>query len=198
MKSYKKTVGKCENKKCGRTDALEIAHRTGMERPKIIANILEDFVNGDGLISVDLEEFRKLFLDAHKPYEEKVKILCSKCHIEYDKANDASIIEEIKNEDYVEQKRFLSDECENSNNKKEKLPIEYEPIDKDEFKNSILESKEAVLHYYLKNGKDYFKIWNASKLSESSDIKQNVRSRTELRQGTWQKLGIIKVKVIVE
>jgi protein-arginine kinase activator protein McsA len=81
-KNYKKEKGKCEH--CGTTqETLEAAHLTGRERPKIIEEILSNFKNGE-VITVDLEVFENLFLEAHKPLNEIILVLCHSCHINYE------------------------------------------------------------------------------------------------------------------
>lgn len=63
-RNYKKEKGECEH--CSsKTEVLEAAHVTGRERPKIIEEILDGFRNGE-IITVDLEVFENLFLEAHK------------------------------------------------------------------------------------------------------------------------------------
>tara|TARA_R110002050_G_scaffold298320_1_gene461430 strand:+ start:601 stop:1326 length:726 start_codon:yes stop_codon:yes gene_type:complete len=81
-KTHKLGKGKCEH--CGSTtETLEAAHVAGRERPKIIEEILDEFRNGE-MITVDLEVFENLFLQAHEPIEQVILVLCRKCHNEYD------------------------------------------------------------------------------------------------------------------
>lgn len=81
-KSHKLNKGKCEL--CGSTsETLEAAHVSGRERPKIIEEILNEFRNGE-IITVDLEVFENLFLEAHEPIDKVILVLCRKCHNEYD------------------------------------------------------------------------------------------------------------------
>jgi len=81
-KNYKKEKGRCEH--CGsKAKTLEAAHVTGKERPKIIEEILDYFRNGE-VITVDLEVFENLFLEAHEPISEIILVLCRSCHTNYD------------------------------------------------------------------------------------------------------------------
>lgn len=89
-RNYKSEKGKCEH--CGSTaNTLEAAHVTGRERPKIIEEILDEFRNGE-IITVDLEVFENLFLQAHDPINEIILVLCRTCHNEYDSKQQETII----------------------------------------------------------------------------------------------------------
>lgn len=82
-RQYKKKIGKCEH--CGsRTKNLEAAHLEGKERPVIIANILQNY-REDEIINIDLDSFEDQFLSCHSPIENTIKVLCKKCHNDYDK-----------------------------------------------------------------------------------------------------------------
>ena len=78
---YKKTKNKCEE--CGSSEFLDAAHIRGKERPLLIANILGEFME-DGIIKVDINEFVPRFIEAHLPIESCIRILCKKCHRDYD------------------------------------------------------------------------------------------------------------------
>jgi hypothetical protein len=88
---YRKGVGKCEN--CGSSNGLEAAHVRGKERPLLIKNVLSEFIDGD-TIKVDLTEFEQRFELIHQPIEKTFKILCRKCHREYDNAPDDITMDE--------------------------------------------------------------------------------------------------------
>lgn len=82
-RKYKIQVGKCEH--CGAIDKqLDAAHIHGNERKTIIDSALEEFGHGD-YVDVDLNKFESQFIDAHKPIERIIKILCKDCHKIYDK-----------------------------------------------------------------------------------------------------------------
>ena len=70
---------------CGAIDKqLDAAHIHGNERKTIIDSALEEFGHGD-YVDVDLNKFESQFIDAHKPIERIIKILCKDCHKIYDK-----------------------------------------------------------------------------------------------------------------
>jgi hypothetical protein len=107
-RTYRKNIGKCEE--CGsRTKKLDAAHVTGKERPVLISNILNNFIDEKGIITLELQDFEDQFCIAHNPIETSVRILCKECHREYDKAQNSAepIIDESDEEiDYekIEQK----------------------------------------------------------------------------------------------
>jgi len=81
-RTYKQEIGRCEH--CESVNAtLEAAHVTGRERPVIIEEILQDYVNGE-IVTVDLEVFENRFKQAHDPISDVIKVLCRPCHIQYD------------------------------------------------------------------------------------------------------------------
>ncbi|HLF53242.1 hypothetical protein [Flavobacterium sp.] len=84
-RNHRKKIGKCQE--ClSKTSKLDAAHITGKERPIIISDILKDFIDGE-IVTVDLQEFEDRFLKAHDPIESTIRILCKKCHGEYDKVS---------------------------------------------------------------------------------------------------------------
>lgn len=186
-KKYKKEVGKCEI--CGSQNNLQTAHVHGFERPALIAQVLQEFEK-DGIVEIDFNVFREKFTEAHLPFENKVKILCSKCHHEYDKKDN--VVEELpQSAEKINQETV-------STGTGDKLIVEYKPSDMQEFKDIILESKRGTLHYFFEDGTSQYKDWKAERLSEDSDIKHNIRSRAELRQDHWKRNHIKKVIVVAE
>ena len=83
-------------------------------------------------------------------------------------------------------------------NNKGLLPITLCPSDPDIFKQQLLASKTALIETSYTDGKVEQKIWNASKLSASSNVFRNLRSRPEYRSGNWQSRNIAKVHVKVK
>lgn len=91
-KKYKKKIGKCEA--CGsRTKKLEAAHVHGMERPKITAQILQNYTE-ENIVNINLHAFEEQYLESHKPIEEIIKVLCKPCHREYD--NSKTKVDSVK------------------------------------------------------------------------------------------------------
>jgi len=82
-KARKRKLGsKCEE--CGEKRELEAAH-IGTSRPALIQNALKSYEIGpDGKITVDLEEARRKILEAHKPIEKHIRLLCRECHEKLD------------------------------------------------------------------------------------------------------------------
>lgn len=81
--------GICEY--CGKKATLESAHRDGEERPMIIRKILEThFKKGPNYYDVNIEQFEKMFRDAHFPVVDHIFFLCRECHGKYDRAHTIS------------------------------------------------------------------------------------------------------------
>ena len=81
-KKYKKEIGKCEH--CGVSDlVLDAAHIDGRGRKDIIDSILKEF-RKDDIVEVNLKDFETMFIKAHQPINQTIKILCKKCHRAYD------------------------------------------------------------------------------------------------------------------
>lgn len=78
----KKTV-LCEC--CQQNKSLDAAHKRHLSRLDIIKKILdENYAVGKDLYRVNLVEFEKKFVEAHKPFEDTFYFLCSDCHDKYD------------------------------------------------------------------------------------------------------------------
>lgn len=76
--------GMCEY--CKNKEELQAAHVQGAERVKIIELILDRcFKVGDDEYLVDLDDFEKEFIKAHRPIDKNFHFLCHKCHSKYDK-----------------------------------------------------------------------------------------------------------------
>jgi hypothetical protein len=83
-RKYKKTVGACENSSCQSKEKLEFAHLIGKERPVLIGQVLESFVN-NGVVEIDLEVFEERLKRMHFPLKDTGLVLCNSCHGKYDK-----------------------------------------------------------------------------------------------------------------
>lgn len=108
-RKHKQEIGRCEH--CfTSSEILEAAHVTGKERPKIIEDILSQFKNGE-IITVDLEVFENLFLEAHDPIDEAVLVLCRSCHRKYDETTskvDLGVSNDVLNLREEPEKRLMS------------------------------------------------------------------------------------------
>ena len=78
---------------CGeKQKELDAAHVNGQERSTIIFNILDNtFRVGENEYKVDLDQFTKIYEEAHTPIEEKFHFLCKNCHRRYDKKEISEI-----------------------------------------------------------------------------------------------------------
>ena len=74
------------------------------------------------------------------------------------------------------------------------LPIEYIPSDTREFKRLLLE-RGAVIQEHYADGRTKERQWDAGRMTESSNVSGNLRSKTWYRSGTWQASGITKLVV---
>lgn len=75
------------------------------------------------------------------------------------------------------------------------LPITLEPEDPAAFKTMLLGSHRAEIHVIFTDGTVEVWPWSASRFTESSNVAGNLRSRSEFRQGEWQRRGIVRVLV---
>jgi hypothetical protein len=78
------------------------------------------------------------------------------------------------------------------------LPITLDPQDSADFLDALLRTKEAWLEVSYSDGRKEVRRWDASLMSTSSNVIGNLRSRPEFRNGTWQKNGIVSLRVSVE
>lgn len=177
---YKNDIGKCEH--CGITDTkFDAAHRNGMERPALIDKILSEHTNNN-VITVDLKIFEEKFKELHYPIHKVILVLCRNCHVEYDNKNSKT---PSPNEENIE------------HNNSDRLSIELEPMNVDDFKKLLLEKKEAQITVHYQNGEQEVKRWVAARFTQTSNVFGNLRSRPDFRQGNWQEKGISKVTVKV-
>ena len=78
------------------------------------------------------------------------------------------------------------------------LPITLDPQDSSDFLDALLRTKEAWLEESHRDGHKEFHRWDASRMQQSSNVISNLRSKTRYRQGMWQKLGIVSLRVSIE
>ncbi len=180
-KCYKQQVGKCEH--CGDKQAeLDAAHKHGFDRKDIISHIYSEIsIKQHDNSTIDMEYFEKKFIEQHSPMSKAVLILCKSCHIKYDNKRNSQPINLINN----------------SEKSADLLPIELHPHDSNEFLDKILITKNALIKIHYTSGQVEEKIWRVSRLSRTSNILGNLRSRPEFRNNRWQTLGISKVIVQV-
>ena len=78
------------------------------------------------------------------------------------------------------------------------LPITLDPDGEADFKDALLRSKEAWIEMSYNDGRKEVDHWDASRMSASSSVIGNLRSRSKFRSGTWQKNGIDSLRVSIE
>ena len=186
-KGHRASIGACEH--CGRDETLEAAHVFGRTRINII-DLLLGTSDSNALVQVNLKEFEAAFRCEHDPVEKVILILCNTCHLKYDSRSTLFRRENIEC-DTVAIHAIVSDKIE------EIMPISLDRPRPDDFKDRLLERREAVIEVHYGNGNIDRRTWIANRFIETSNVFGNLRSRPEFRQGRWQELGIIKVHVRV-
>ena len=78
------------------------------------------------------------------------------------------------------------------------LPITLEPLEIEEFHAALLEAGEAWLEISYDDGRKEVRRWDASRMSQSSNVMGNLRSRPEFRAGAWRARGIASLRVTIE
>ena len=78
------------------------------------------------------------------------------------------------------------------------LTIMLDPPNSQDFLEALLLTKEAWIEERYADGRREVHRWDASRMSRSSGVINNLRSRPRYRQGNWQKLGIASLRVSVE
>ena len=70
------------------------------------------------------------------------------------------------------------------------LPIVLEPSPTSEFKTALLRQGHAWIVEIYRDGRREIRRWNAARMSESSGILGNLRSRPRYRKEAWEQLGL--------
>ena len=78
------------------------------------------------------------------------------------------------------------------------LPITLDPPNTEEFKAVLLQKREAQIFENYRDGQTIERRWNASNMSESSNVIGNLRSRPRYRKTAWKRLGIQSLTVSVK
>jgi len=77
------------------------------------------------------------------------------------------------------------------------LQIELSPTDVTAFKKKLIENKRAYIYITYNTGKIEQKIWESHNFTSDSNVMGNLRSRSEFRNGIWQKNGVKSVIVSI-
>ena len=67
-----------------------------------------------------------------------------------------------------------------------------------DFLAALLRTKEAWFEVSYKDGRKEVRRWDAPRMSRSSNVIGNLRSRPEFRAGNWQNKGIASLRVSIE
>ena len=78
------------------------------------------------------------------------------------------------------------------------LPIVLEPSPEATFRTALLRQGHAWIVEIYWDGRREIRPWNASKMSESSGIIWNLRTRPRYRKGTWERLGLKSLIVSIQ
>ena len=78
------------------------------------------------------------------------------------------------------------------------LPITLDPEHQEDFLAALLRTKLAWFQVFYADGRRGVRPWNADRMSPSSNVMHNLRSRHEFRQGNWQKAGIVRLHVSIQ
>ena len=70
------------------------------------------------------------------------------------------------------------------------LPIVLEPSPAPAFRTALLRQGHAWIVEIYRDGRREIRRWNAAKMSESSNILGNLRTRPRYRKGAWEPLGL--------
>src|SRR5258708_18833519 len=153
-RDYRRDIGKCECKgcphhkdPCTETTNLESAHITGRGRPVIIEDILKDHTHKTQ-ININLEQFELALKEKHYPLDECIKVLCKKCHTEYDKKQPPTL-----------DGQFLDMVPELTNYDAKILEIRLDPPNPDDFRNALIKSRRAKITTFFSNGKETTSEW---------------------------------------
>ncbi|RRJ87151.1 hypothetical protein [Flavobacterium macacae] len=192
-RKYKKNIAKCQFDDCSNLENLEAAHIHGNDRKSLIKKSLAENIVDDKIVDLDLNLFEQKFVKLHYPLEKSFLILCKECHRKYDNITESIIIENVI--ENIDENNLLIEEEQDSKFPRMTLDIELIPNDTLEFKELLLKYKSAYMSIFYNDGTKEIKEWNASNMSEKSDIIRNLRSRPDFRQGNWQKLNIKRVEV---
>ena len=82
--------------------------------------------------------------------------------------------------------------------RRDTLPIELDPSPEKVFLKELLGIKRAWIVEVYRDGRHEERPWDAPKMSASSNVVGNLRSRPRYRAGAWQRLGIVSLRVSIE
>ncbi len=77
------------------------------------------------------------------------------------------------------------------------LPITLDPPNAQDFLEALLLAREAWIEEFYADGRKKVVRWEATRMSGSSNVLGNLRSRPRYRQDYWQKAGIVSLRVSI-
>ncbi len=75
------------------------------------------------------------------------------------------------------------------------LPITLDPPNSQDFLEALLLARKAWIEEFYADGRKEVHRWDAPRMSRSSGVINNLRSRERYRQGKWQEMGIASLRV---
>ena len=78
------------------------------------------------------------------------------------------------------------------------LPIILVPSPAEVFRRALMRTKQAWILVTYRDGREEVRRWKAPRITATSNIVGNLRSRPEFRPGTWQQNGVACVQVSIE
>lgn len=84
-----------------------------------------------------------------------------------------------------------------NNSDREVLPIDLIPENQNIFRDAFIRAGMAMMTIHFSDGRIERRQWKCRKMSQSSNVLGNLRSKPDFRNGTWQRLGISRVSVEV-
>ena len=77
------------------------------------------------------------------------------------------------------------------------LPIVLEPSPVSAFRTALLRQRHAWIVEIYRDGRREIRRWNAARMTESSGILGNLRSRPRYRKNAWEQLGLKSLSVSI-
>ncbi len=75
------------------------------------------------------------------------------------------------------------------------LPITLDPPNSQDFLEALLLARVAWIEEFYADGRKEVHRWDAPRMSRSSGVINNLRTRSRYRQGKWQEMGIASLRV---
>lgn len=172
-----------------RNDTNCLGDMSETEREERIRSI-ERFMADSGY-EQNMEKLKDLQLFCYKEYE-MIKTMC-----EANKKYFQAFLQQPTQINEHDGGGYFVNEASLQQDEEEALLIEFEFNPIGEFKQKLLEAKKAYITEFYLDGKKKVVAWNANRLTESSNLMNNIRSKTNYRKGMYQQLGIEKLYVSI-